>query len=64
MVNGFGPGVASTVFNRGANPLKVYPPVGGEIDSLGVDQPYVLAATKMQVFSQIDDALWSSMQLG
>lgn len=64
MLQPFGPGVPSSVFNRGANPLKVYPPVGAQIDALGVNQPYVLAATKMQVLSQVEDEQFLSMQLG
>lgn len=64
MINSFGPGVASTVFNRGANALNVYPPVGGSIDALAINAPYPLPASKMQVFSQIGPAQWASMQLG
>lgn len=61
---GFGAGVPSEVFNRGANPLKVYPPMGSQIDALGVNAPYVLAATKMQLFSQTDVNQFCSAQLG
>ena len=61
---GFGAGTPSQVFNRGANPLKVYPPVGGQIDALGVNNPYVLAATKMQNFSQTGVGQFYSTQLG
>lgn len=61
---GFGAGVPSEVFNHGVNPLKVYPPVGSQIDALGVNAPYVLAASKMQLFSQTDINQFYSTQLG
>lgn len=64
LINGFGAGVATTVFNRGANTLKVYPPSGSQIDALGIDVAYSLAANKMQVISQIDVNHFISMQLG
>lgn len=64
MISAFGAGVANSVFNRGGNPLNVYPPPGGEIDRLGIDTPYVLANNKMQVISQIDNDSFLSMQLG
>lgn len=64
VIDAFGAGVASTVFNQGANPLKVYPPVGYQIDALGLNNPYTLAANKVQVFSQTDDTKFTSMQLG
>lgn len=44
------PGNDIQVFNAGANSLKVYPPSGFQIDALGVDQPYVLAAGKLRIF--------------
>lgn len=59
----FGPGVPSVVFNRGANPLQVYPPIGAQIDALGVNNQFVLAATKMQTFYQISNAQFRSTQL-
>lgn len=60
----FGPGVASSVFNRGANALNIYPPVGGTIDTRAVNAPYPLPVGKVQVFSQVEDTLFLSMQLG
>lgn len=64
MLGAFGAGVPSTVFNRGANPLRVYPPVGSQIDTLGVNGAYGLAAGKMQTFSQVEDTEFLSTQLG
>lgn len=64
LVFNFGPGVVSTVFNRGANALKVYPPVGTAIDALGTNNPYTLAAGKMQAFHQVEDLQFLSTQLG
>lgn len=60
----FGIGLTGTVFNAGANALKVYPPIGGSIDALGVNAPYVLAAGKSQVFYQLTDTAFRSQQLG
>lgn len=64
MLQDFGTGVPSSVFNEGLNTLKVYPPVGKQIDSLGVNNPYPLPTTKMQTFFQTQDARWRSTQLG
>lgn len=64
MLQTFGPGVPSSVFNRGVNTLEVYPSVGAQIDARGVNAPYPLAAGKMQVFSQTENELFLSMQLG
>lgn len=44
------PGNDIEVYNSGANNLKIYPPTGLQIDALGVDQPYVLAAGKLRIF--------------
>lgn len=59
-----GSGRQSIVFNVGGAQLKVYPPVGGEIDSLGVDAPYLLSNNKSQVFNQLTATEWRSLQLG
>lgn len=64
MIPPLGVGLASTVFNEGANPLKVYPPVGGQIDALGVNVAYSLAASKMQSLFQLTATQWRSTQLG
>jgi hypothetical protein len=59
------------VFNAGANTLKIYPSVvapaqGGpvQIDALGANNPYPLAAGKMQWFRMVKPSLLKSMQLG
>lgn len=36
-------GISTTVSNRGANLLAVYPPSGGQIEGLGVDAPLMIA---------------------
>lgn len=64
LLQGFGAGVASTVFNEGLNTLKVYPPVGARIDALAINAPYSLPTTKMQTFYQTQAAQWRSTQLG
>lgn len=60
----FGAGVPNTVFNEGVNALKVYPPVGAQIDALGVNAPYSLPTAKMQTFYQTGNAQFRSTQLG
>lgn len=64
VLNGFGAGVPSVVFNEGANALKVYPPVGNQIDALGVNVAYLLPAAKMQTFYQTGNQQFRSTQLG
>lgn len=59
-----GAGTENVVWNSGANALKIYPAAGSEIDSLGVNAPYVLAVTKTQVFRQLTATAWRSTQLG
>jgi hypothetical protein len=59
-----GAGRQSLVFNYGGAQLKVYPPVGGEIDSLGVNTGYSLPNGKSQVFNQLTATKWRSLQLG
>ena len=63
-LNNFGAGVPSTVMNASAGLLNVYPPLGGQIDALGVNNPYPLAATKTQIFNQSGSGQWRSTQLG
>lgn len=36
-------GVSMVVSNRGTNPLAVYPPSGGQIESLATNSPFMLA---------------------
>ena len=64
VIESFGVGTTVMVFNDGANALKVYPPVGCFIDAGLVNTPYALAAAKSQIFSQVDDTLFRSTQLG
>jgi hypothetical protein len=64
MLQNFGPGVPSTVFNEGANSLKIYPSVGSQIDALGANAPYPLPAGKMQTFFQTANTQFRSTQLG
>lgn len=58
------------VWNFGASPLSIYPsPVAApnqpiQIDALGVNQPYMLAAGKMQWLRQISPTQIRSTQLG
>lgn len=59
-----GAGQPGKVWNEGANPLNVYPPVGGQIDALGVNNPYILAAGKCQELDQLAAGFWRSTQLG
>lgn len=44
------PGNDIQFFNGGANPLNVYPPLGYQIDALGLNQPFSLVAGKLRVF--------------
>lgn len=64
LLPGLGTGIESKVFNNGANALLVYPPVGGQIDTLGADTPYPLPLAKSQTFSQTAALQWLSTQLG
>lgn len=49
----FGTGLNSLVMNFGGAALKVYPPVGAQIDALGANNPYSLANTASRTFYQI-----------
>lgn len=60
----FGIGTATVVFNDGANTLKVYPPVGYLIDGGAVNDPYLLAAGKSQTFYQLASTSYKSTILG
>jgi hypothetical protein len=37
------------IVNRGANPLKIYPQVSGQINALGANAAFTLAAGKVGV---------------
>lgn len=64
IITGLAKGQRWTVFNEGANALNVYPPVGAQIDALGNNNPYLLAAGKCQVFWAISAIQLRSTQLG
>lgn len=64
VLNSFGLGFESTVFNVGGATLKIYPPVGCTIDALGTNNPYPLANNKSQVFYQLTATQFRSLQLG
>lgn len=64
LLNNFGVGFNSQIFNAGANTLKVYPPTGMAIDALGANNPYSLATTKSQNFYQLTSTQIRSQQLG
>ena len=53
ILNAFGVGFNSIVFNAGANTLKIYPPVGCAIDALGTNNPYSLASGASRDFYQL-----------
>lgn len=64
LLNNFGLGFASIVWNMGANPLSVYPPIGCKIDAGAANAAYALGAGKAQVFSQLTATQFRSLQLG
>lgn len=64
VLDSFGQGFNSTIFNAGANALNVYPPVGCTIDVLAINAAYSLAAGKSQIFSQLSATSFRSQQLG
>lgn len=57
----FGTGLNSLVMNFGGAALKVYPPVGAQIDALGINNPYSLANTLSRTFYQITATQFRSM---
>jgi len=57
-------GQTQEVFNGGANALKVYPPVGCQIDALGANAAYSLATNKRQIFKFSTATQIRSTQLG
>ena len=57
------------VFNGTGGNLNVYPMVGGQIDAIAVDSPYVLANGKTQIFTcpslrANGSSFYRSLQLG
>lgn len=61
ILENFGPGTDSRVWNDGAHPVKIYAPSGCTIDG---GASYTLNNAKAQVFSQLDDTTFKSLQLG
>lgn len=57
-------GADCIVWNAGANALKVYPPVGSQIDALAVNAAYSLSTGKMQWLRCLSSTAMRSMQLG
>ena len=53
VLNSFGKGFNSVVFNEGVSTLKIYPPVGCAIDALGSNNPYSLASGASRDFYQL-----------
>lgn len=50
LLSAFGEGQSQTVFNQGLNPLSVYPPPGSQIDALGANIAFALAAGARHTF--------------
>jgi hypothetical protein len=48
------------VFNRGANALNVYPPVGSQINALATNAPFVLAAGTSASFVALTGISWGT----
>jgi hypothetical protein len=48
------------VQNLGANPLSVYPPSGGAIDSGAANAAKAVAAGKTAIFKKLADAVWAA----
>ena len=57
-------GQAVLIANEGAGGSNIYPPIGSQIDALGVNNPYVLANAKLQLFSFFSSTQIYSLQLG
>ncbi len=51
-------GTAIQVFNRGANLLSVYPPVGSQIESLSTNSPSGISANGVATFTLITLTKW------
>jgi hypothetical protein len=59
--SGVGFGEKYVVANHGANPLLVYPELGGEIGRLGADAPIEVAAGKTCEFRSVGENQWCYM---
>ena len=56
-----GRGEVQAVFNDGANALRVYPPVSGEINNLGTNTAILLAPQSAVEFTKITDLIWTGV---
>lgn len=59
-LNASADGKSVRVWNFSVNSLNVYPPSGATIDNLGMNNPYVLAAGKQQIYSRVASTFYSS----
>lgn len=59
-LNAFGVGLNSLIWNFGGNALKIYPPVGSQIDGLGTNNPYSLADGSSREFFQVTSVSYLS----
>lgn len=57
-------GTETRIWNDGANSLSVYPPVGGQVDAQGTNNPYPLPAGASQIISKLSATSWRTQQLG
>ena len=60
VIKNFGTGFNSIVMNFGGATLKIYPPIGTQIDALGANNPYYLANNGTRDFYQISDTQFRS----
>ena len=49
------------IYNGGANPLKVYPPSGAQINALGTNQPMTLPVRTACEFYCLTTTLWTGV---
>jgi hypothetical protein len=54
-------GDSQMIYNGGANPLKVYPPSGAQINALGSNQPMLLATHTACEFYCFSTTLWTGV---
>lgn len=56
LLSSYDPGQSQAVFNGGSNPLSVYPPPGMQINALGANAAFSLAAGSRANFNFVSDA--------
>lgn len=54
-------GDSRTIYNGGANDLKVYPSTDTQINSLGLNQHILLPVKTTCVFVRLSDVLWTGV---